>query len=134
MSSQTLSPSIVPESAARVEPLSEPVAASRTVVAMSRTDRDEPFNEFDYRPVPVAAPIALFLGLSSVIGVFSMVGLVVGVAGLLLGLRAALRIRRSEGEYSGQWVAVTGAVLSLVVTSLILPPPSRMASAASMFP
>lgn len=120
MSSQILTPSSTPDvlrSNAPVAPAEGTRAAAapvaRPAAAMSRTDRDEPFNEFSYRPVPVIAPVAFFLGLCSAIGMFSLVGLVVGVAGVVLGLMGSLKIRGSNGEYSGLWLAATGAVLSL---------------------
>jgi hypothetical protein len=84
------------------------------MTGLSPVHRDEPLDEFSYRPVPVIAPISLFLGLSGIIGLFNMVGLGIGLAGLVLGIMATLRIRGSNGEYSGQWLAMTGAVVSLV--------------------
>jgi len=79
---------------------------------LSPIHRDLPTNEFDYRPVPVAAPVALFLGISSVIGLFGVPGLPVGLVGLFVGWRAFRTIRRSSGELSGGWLAATGMALS----------------------
>lgn len=91
-----------------------PVSSPSSSYGLSRTDRDEPFNEFEYRPVPVIAPIALFLGLCSVIGLFGLVGLAIGVAGVVLGAVATFKIRRSAGELSGLWLPVVGTILSVV--------------------
>ncbi|MCC7420024.1 MAG: DUF4190 domain-containing protein [Planctomycetaceae bacterium] len=116
MSSQTLTPPTSEESLPRTAPAEDRTrpAPPRQTIGLSPVDRDEPVGEFSYRPVPVIAPVSVFLGLCGIIGLFNMVGLGIGLAGLVLGTMATLRIRGSNGEYSGQWLAMTGAVVSLV--------------------
>lgn len=116
MSSQTLTPETSSEVLPRTAPemdQSRPIPPRQTM-GLSPVHRDEPLDEFSYRPVPVIAPVSMFLGLCGIIGLFNMAGLGIGLAGLILGVMATLRIRGSNGEYSGQWLAVTGAVVSLV--------------------
>jgi hypothetical protein len=71
-------------------------------------------NTFDYRPVPVAAPVALFLGFCSFLGFFTIVGLGIALFGTLLGAICFYRIRQSKGELGGAWIAATGCLFSLV--------------------
>ena len=70
-------------------------------------------SEFDYRPVPIAAPVSLFLGFCSSLGLFTIVGLGLGLFGTLLGAICLLRIRQSKGELGGTWIAAAGCVMSL---------------------
>lgn len=69
---------------------------------------------FDYRPVPVSAPIAVFFGFCGLLALLTPVALPVALSGLFLSAICLLKIRRSAGEYSGAWVAWTGLVLSAV--------------------
>jgi hypothetical protein len=51
-------------------------------------------SEFNYRPVPVIAPVSLCLGLLSV------------------SVICILRLRKTHGEYGGMWLGVCGFLLS----------------------
>jgi hypothetical protein len=75
----------------------------------------EMFDEFDYHPVPPLAPIALFLGVCSVVGLMGVPGLAVGLIGSLVGLIAMWQIARSSGELGGRTLARVGFALSSVL-------------------
>jgi len=70
--------------------------------------------DFDYRPVPIAAPVTLFLGFCSFLGFFTMIGLGIGLFGTLLGLICLYRIRQAKGDLGGEWIALVGTVLAVV--------------------
>ena len=74
---------------------------------------DEP-RTFDYRPVPMSAPVALFFGIAGLLSFLTVVGIPVALIGLSLGAWSLLKIRRSAGEYSGTWVSASALVLSAV--------------------
>jgi len=65
-------------------------------------------NEFNYRPVPLLAPITFFLGLLSALGFLGILAAPIGLVGIVVGLICILRLRRLKGEYGGMWLAVTG--------------------------
>ena len=71
-------------------------------------------NEFSYRPIPPAAPVALFLGICSFIALLTYIGIGVALLGIGVGIFAVRQIRRGAGEYSGKWLAMTGLVLSVL--------------------
>jgi hypothetical protein len=76
---------------------------------------DSAANTFDYRPVPVAAPVTLFLAFCSFLGFFTIVGLGLGAFGTLLGAICLFRIWQSHGALGGKWIAGTGCLLSFVI-------------------
>jgi hypothetical protein len=69
---------------------------------------------FEYRPVPVLAPVAGFFGVCGLIAFLTPAGVPVALIGLFLGSLSLLKILRSGGEYGGKWIASTGLLLSLV--------------------
>jgi len=69
-------------------------------------------NEFSYRPIPILAPVTFVIGVLSIVGVGSIPGLVVPIAGVILGLIARSRIKSSNGEYGGTKLTLAGLVLS----------------------
>jgi hypothetical protein len=69
---------------------------------------------FDYRPVPVSAPVAVFFGISGLLSFLTVAGLPVALIGLFLSALCLLKIRRSAGEYGGTWLATTGLLLSAI--------------------
>lgn len=86
-------------------------AASAAVAVPARPAR----GEFDYRPVPALAPVALILGIASALSLLGLaLTLIVAVPGLIVGLVAFVKIRRSQGELGGSKMAVTGLLLSAV--------------------
>lgn len=84
-------------------PRSIPIEASREFA--------EP-NEFDYRPVPVLAPVSLCIGLVAAVGMLGLLGLAIPLLGTILGAVCLHRIVRSNGEYGGFVPAVVGFGLS----------------------
>ena len=69
-------------------------------------------NEFNYRPVPALAPVALFMGVCSALALLTVFGLSVAIFSLVLGLIAVVQIRRRRDELGGYWLAVSGFLLS----------------------
>lgn len=67
---------------------------------------------FDYRPVPVTVPVALFFGVSGLLALLTFAGLPVALIGLVLSAWCLLKIHRSAGEYGGKWLALIALVLS----------------------
>ena len=70
--------------------------------------------EFDYRPMPVLAPVSLFLGLASFIALMGVAGLLLALVGMVIGAAAVWTIRRSRGQYCGTALASVGLALSSV--------------------
>lgn len=71
-------------------------------------------NEFDYRPVPVLAPVSLVLGLCAAMALLAAFGIVIALLGAILGGIAFLRIRRGNGDLGGSWLAGIGLGLSSI--------------------
>jgi hypothetical protein len=74
---------------------------------------DEP-RSFDYRPVPVSAPVALFFGIAGLLAFLAAAGVLVALVGLFVSGWSLLKIRRSAGEYGGTWLSAGGLLLSAV--------------------
>jgi len=72
-------------------------------------------DEFNYRPIPVLAPITLAIGFCSIIGLAWIPGLAVPLSGVVLGILTLYQIRNSRGEYGGFKLTVTGLFLSSVL-------------------
>jgi hypothetical protein len=69
--------------------------------------------EFNYRPVPVLAPVTLFFGVCSLIAFLSnVVGAVIGLFGIVTGAVCLLVIRRANGEMGGKSICKIGLGLS----------------------
>ncbi len=68
--------------------------------------------DLDYHPMPVLAPVALFLGLASFAALMGLFGIVLAAVGILISLIAFLQIKASEGYLSGTKLVVSGGVLS----------------------
>jgi hypothetical protein len=68
--------------------------------------------EFNYKPVPVLAPVSLALGLLSGLGFLGLLAVPIGLVGTIVSLICITRLRKVRGEYGGMWLAVTGLVLS----------------------
>lgn len=73
----------------------------------------EPY-ELDYQPVPVMAPVALFLGIAAFSALMGLFGLVLAFVGILVSLGSYLQIRSSQGHLSGSKMALIGGGLSTV--------------------
>ena len=69
---------------------------------------------FDYRPVPILAPVAVFFGLLSLFAFLTATGVPVALVGLILSAWCVLKIRRAAGDLGGTWLAWAGLILSAV--------------------
>lgn len=76
-------------------------------------------NTFDYHPIPVSAPVAAFLGFTSLfsfltVGGFSiaLMGLVFATLGLVVSASCLLKILQSDGTMGGRKLALCGMALS----------------------
>ncbi|HUG20349.1 MAG TPA: hypothetical protein VMM56_15290, partial [Planctomycetaceae bacterium] len=70
-------------------------------------------SEYHYRPIPVLAPAALFLGLTSLIAFITPVGgILVGICGTILGTICFLGILRNRAEVGGFKMTALGLLLS----------------------
>lgn len=78
----------------------------------SRDVQFDQSDEFAYRPVPVMAPISLFLAFCSLAGFLGIPCLAIGAVGMTTGAIALWQIRRSAGEFGGRLVAWLGVGLS----------------------
>ena len=88
------------------EPESAPTFASSNEYSSS---------EFSYRPVPVLAPVTLFLGVCSLIAFLAnVVGAIIGLFGIVSGTVCLLVIRRARGELGGITINKIGLGLSVL--------------------
>lgn len=69
------------------------------------------YEQFDYRPMPLLAPIAAVLAVCSLIAYLGLFGIGLAIIGTFVGLLAVWVIRRSEGALSGMWLALAGLLL-----------------------
>jgi hypothetical protein len=74
--------------------------------------------ELDYHPMPLTAPVALFLGLSAFTGLMGLFGLVLAGVGILVSLGSILQIRAAKGQLSGTRLAAIGGILSAVFLTI----------------
>ena len=73
-----------------------------------------PQNEFDYRPVPVLAPVSLVIGICSSIGLLTLFALPMALIGATLAAICLIQIRRSDGALGGGLLAAAGFALSVL--------------------
>lgn len=73
-----------------------------------------PPDEFGYKPVPVIAPVACFLGLICIVALFTELALPFCIFAMVLAFLAMRKIRRSEGELGGMVWAKIGLVSAAV--------------------
>lgn len=71
-----------------------------------------PRADFGYRPVPILAPVALFLGVCSVVSLFSIFAIPIAVVGTMVGTVAFWQVSRSNGALGGRVIAGLGLVAS----------------------
>jgi len=80
--------------------------------------------QFEYRPIPMSAPVSMVLGLLSLLAPIVLYSMGVEPMGLaffmmmsllavLLGLFSLKTIRRSHGAYSGRYLSVIGVVAAV---------------------
>lgn len=83
-------------------------------IAESQDRANDPFSEFEYRPVPPLAPITMFLGICGIAGLAGIPALSISFAGVITGLLCLWQIRRAEGALGGKLVARLGLALSVL--------------------
>lgn len=71
-------------------------------------------NEFNYRPTPPSALVALIIGLLSLIALLTPLVLPLTVIGIVLALLALRTVRAANGEFSGKVISQVGLVLCVV--------------------
>lgn len=69
---------------------------------------------FDYKPVPILAPVAVFFGILGLFAFLTATGVPVALVGLVLSVWCVLKIRRAAGDLGGSWLAWAGLLLSAV--------------------
>jgi len=69
---------------------------------------------FDYKPVPVIAPVAFFLGVASSLALYTELALPICLLALVLSLVAVWKIRTSDGEFGGLKLAGIGLATSVL--------------------
>lgn len=74
----------------------------------------QPKDTFDYKPVPMTAPVSLVIGLLSVTALVGVIGVLVAIAGIIVSMIATRKISKSAGMMSGRWLATTGLILSVL--------------------
>lgn len=75
---------------------------------------DDEQNQFQYRPVPVHAVVAVTLGVLSATALLSITGVGVAFLAVLISSFSLWRIRASEGTLGGKTIAACGLVFSLL--------------------
>ncbi len=91
---------------------------SQTAEGSQSFPKDSPnSNEFNYRPVPVLAPVSFCLGILSALGFMGLLATPLGLVGIVVSTVTIFRLRHFRGEYGGMWLAVSGLVMSLTFFS-----------------
>jgi len=70
-------------------------------------------NEFNYRPIPVSAILAVVCGVGAVSALLFPVGVLLGLMGIIFGLQATAKIMQYPTDYSGKYLAVAGLACSI---------------------
>ena len=93
----------------------DPAVAANSV-AVARPVAIEPgFDDFAYKPLPPLAVVSLLLGICSLSGLLSPLGLLFAVSGVALGVVAVRQIRKADGGLSGGTLALAGVSLSAML-------------------
>ncbi|QDT65338.1 DUF4190 domain-containing protein [Calycomorphotria hydatis] len=85
---------------------------SQSIASAEIIGASQPRDTFEYRPVPLTAPVSLILGICSTMSLLTLFGIPVALIGLVLGVLAMLKIGRSQGEYGGMTLARLGSLVS----------------------
>jgi hypothetical protein len=80
---------------------------SQSVAPQTMSARGESVS-FQYRPVPVTAPVSLCLGICSFLALVGPFGIGISLLGVAIAWRCLSQIRRSDGELGGKWLATLG--------------------------
>lgn len=73
-------------------------------------------DEFDYKPIPVLAPVTFVLGLASLVVLVTSFGIIIGAMGAILGTICFLSSVGNRSEIGGFRMTVVGLVLCLTTT------------------
>lgn len=79
--------------------------------------------EYGYKPIPVLAPVALFLGVSSLIVFVTYFGIIIAAVGVILGTIAMISVAKNRESVGGFKMTAAGlatSVLCLIAGSAIL--------------
>ena len=90
-------------------------AATASPAALSPSTDAAERAAFDYKPIPVSAPVSAVLGVCSLVSFLPAVGIVgflIALAGIVTAFTAWRAIRTQDG--AGLWLAALGLALSLV--------------------
>lgn len=71
--------------------------------------------EFTYRPIPLLVPISLGFVFLSIMAALTAELLVIPLVGATLAIIARRQIRQSEGQLSGDWLALASLVLQIAI-------------------
>lgn len=71
-------------------------------------------NEFDYRPMPILAPVSLVFGIFSWIGLLTLFGVALPIVGAILAAICLTQIRQADGALGGRLLARLGFGLSVL--------------------
>ncbi len=93
----------------------EHVEASASAAKMRPVSIEPGFDDFDYKPIPPLAVVSLLLGICGLSGLLSPLGLLFAIFGVVLGWVAIKQIQRSDGGFSGRWMAQLGVALSALL-------------------
>ncbi|MCA9040798.1 MAG: DUF4190 domain-containing protein [Planctomycetaceae bacterium] len=70
--------------------------------------QDAQLNDFDYKPIPMTAAVAVALAVFSLSAFLSVVGVIVALIGVVVSWVAVRTIRKGDGAYGGKGLASTG--------------------------
>lgn len=99
----------------QLEDHSKKPPSERTTMSSEKPD---PGQEFDYRPVPVLAPTAAALGVAAAATFISVYAGVLGIVAAVLGGICYRNIQKSNGELGGKAVALVGIFLGLSLSTI----------------
>lgn len=89
-------------------------AAEVILPATDRASSASVPGEFDYKPVPVLAPLSLFLAVCAAAALLSPYAISIGVAAAITSVCCLLQIRRAEGAVGGRKLTLLAFVLAVV--------------------
>jgi hypothetical protein len=89
-------------------------AVDVVVPAESRPFEAAVSGEFDYKPVPVMAPLSLFLAVCAAASLLSPYAIAIGVAAIVTSVCCLLQIRRSGGDLGGRRLTLTAFALAVL--------------------
>ncbi|QDU81506.1 hypothetical protein Pla110_32480 [Polystyrenella longa] len=97
--------------------MSTPDAASLTGDT-TFTSKDDQFNDFDYKPIPMMAAVGVALAVFSLSAFLALIGIFVALGGIIVSWIALRTIRKGAGEFGGMGLAKTGFYGSIACFTL----------------